>query len=66
MKLAELISAIDNADEKTNANKARKIRGRARLNAKKNNPGESDPPTGWNADPHAGGHGSSFLGRAVS
>lgn len=66
MKLAELKLAIHKANDNTNGNKARKIRAKARALSKKNNPGETKDPTGWNADPHAGGHGSSFLGRAVS
>ena len=66
MKLAELKASLKKDEDGSNMTKAKKIRGRARLSAKENNPEQTDEPIGWNADPHAGGHGSSFLGRAVS
>lgn len=47
----------------TNLSRARRIAAGARLKSRANNPGQSEDSSGWNADPHQGTHGSTFLFR---
>lgn len=51
-------------DERENSSiTAKRIANAAKDKAKKNNPEETETPSGWRADPHQGGHVQSFINR---
>ena len=56
----KLIDLVRKKNSSKNMDKARRIRAVARSDAKEDNPEETDPIIGWNADPHAGGTGFLF------